>query len=86
MAGRRRRGVAGRGRVAGEPAGEQARRIPASRAIVARPDSRYGAVLAQARRIAGLDGLTATVHRGAVVIGPDEARLLAERPPHSLLH
>ena len=48
--------------------------------------ARYGAVLAQARRIAGLDGLTATVHRGAVVIGPDEARLLAERPPHSLLH
>ena len=48
--------------------------------------ARYGAVLAQARRIAGLDGLTATVHRGAVVIGPDEARLLAERPPHNLLH
>ena len=48
--------------------------------------ARYGAVLAQARRIAGLDGLSATVHRGAVVIGPDEARLLAERPPHSVLH
>ncbi|WCC80360.1 hypothetical protein O6R08_02150 [Cutibacterium equinum] len=48
--------------------------------------ARYAAVLAQVRRIAGLDGLSATVHRGAVVIGPDEARLLAERPPHSVLH
>ncbi|MGK2309695.1 hypothetical protein [Cutibacterium sp. V947] len=48
--------------------------------------ARYGAVLAQTRRIAGLDGLSSTVHRGAVVIGPDEARLLSERPPHSVLH
>ncbi|MSS45151.1 hypothetical protein FYJ43_03610 [Cutibacterium sp. WCA-380-WT-3A] len=48
--------------------------------------ARYGAVLAEVRRIVGLDGLSATVHRGAVVIGPDEARLLAERPPHSVLH
>jgi len=48
--------------------------------------ARYGAVLAQVRQIAGLDGLSARVHRGAVVIGPDEARLLAERPPHNVLH
>ncbi|MDO4412927.1 hypothetical protein [Cutibacterium sp.] len=48
--------------------------------------ARYAAVLAEVRRVAGLDGLSATVHRGAVVIGPEEARLLAERPPHSVLH
>ena len=31
--------------------------------------ARYGAVLAQARRIAGLDGLTATVHRARWSLG-----------------
>lgn len=48
--------------------------------------ARYAAILAQVRRTAGLDGLSSRVHRGPAVIGPDEARLLAERPPHHVLH
>ena len=87
--------LAGQGWPAGRLAGRRAEFQQARRSWPAPiPDdlstglefARYGALLAQVRRITGLDGLSATVHLGAVVIGPDEARLLAERPPHSLLH
>lgn len=44
--------------------------------------AQYTALLAQVRRLAGLDGLHPTVHSGPRVIGPQERRLLAEVPPH----
>ncbi len=46
--------------------------------------ARYSAVLARVRQATGLDGLAETVHHGPAVIGPDEARLLREVPPHSV--
>jgi len=48
--------------------------------------ARYGALLAQVRKHTGLDGLTSTIHRGPLHIGPQEARLIAELPPHNVLH
>ena len=48
--------------------------------------ARYGALLAQVRKHTGLDGLTSTIHRGPLRIGPQEARLMAELPPHNVLH
>ncbi len=47
--------------------------------------ARYGALLAQVRRLTGLDGLHPAIHRGAATIGPEEARLLAEVPPHHVV-
>lgn len=46
--------------------------------------ARYAAMLAQVRTDLGLDGLAERVHRGPAVIGPEEARLLREVPPHSV--
>lgn len=46
--------------------------------------ARYSAMLAQVRKDLGLDGLAETVHHGPAVIGPEEARLLREVPPHSV--
>lgn len=46
--------------------------------------ARYLAVLARVRATTGLDGLAETVHNGPAVIGPEEARLLREVPPHSV--
>ncbi|MGO4957376.1 hypothetical protein ACTQ49_08915 [Luteococcus sp. Sow4_B9] len=44
--------------------------------------ARYGAVLAEVRRLLGVDGLVPTRHEGPKVFGPAEQRLLAEVPPH----
>jgi hypothetical protein len=46
--------------------------------------ARYSALLAEVRRLTGLDGLSARIHHGPIVIGPDEKRLLREVPPHSV--
>lgn len=46
--------------------------------------ARFSAVLARVRAATGLDGLAEKVHHGPAVIGPDEARLLREVPPHSV--
>lgn len=46
--------------------------------------ARYGALLAEVRRVAGLTGLHATVHEGPRVLGPAERRLMADKPPHHL--
>lgn len=44
--------------------------------------SQFHSLLAQVRALTGTDGLHATVRTGPRVLGPDERRLLAEKPPH----
>lgn len=46
--------------------------------------ARYSALLAEVRRLTGLDGLSARIHHGPIVIGPEEERLIREVPPHSV--
>lgn len=45
---------------------------------------RLHSVLQQLRQELGLDGLQPRVRTGPQVIGPDERRLLADKPPHHL--
>lgn len=46
--------------------------------------ARYSALLAEVRRLLGVDGLPSTIHHGPRIIGPAEERLLREVPPHSV--
>ncbi|WP_257478145.1 hypothetical protein [Acidipropionibacterium jensenii] len=46
--------------------------------------ARYYALLAQLRKITGLDGMAERIHHGPIIIGPEEQRLLREVPPHSV--